>query len=233
MEEYVKSAISKGLQSMTFLEHLECGVSYILRTWLREEHFAEYFRTGKKLQQKYSDVIAIRLGVEVGYNPEAIPQLQQMLNRFPFEHIGLSCHFLRIEDKFINIFSRRPENIKANLAAGPEYILTRYFETLTAACETLTCDKICHLDAALRHLPNISLTSQHEEQIERLMGLMCKKKVALEVNTSGIYIRSIPFPTPSLIKKAISMGILLIPGSDAHRPEHVGRGFSVLSNFIL
>ncbi len=225
MEEYVLAAIGKGLQSMTFLEHLECGINYDIRTWLTPEHFSQYFQQGQHLQQRYKDKIHIRLGVEVGYNPHAVDELQQMLSKFPFEHVGLSYHFLGTTKKHLNLFSRRPDKIQAVRNAGPEHILTEYFSGLIAACQTIRCDKICHLDAALRFLPEISLSPYNHQQVDQLLTLMQLKQIALEINTSGFFIRSSPFPTPEIILKAKKLGLSLIPGSDAHKPQDIARGF--------
>ena len=232
MEEYVQAAINNGLQSITFLEHLECGIIYPHRTWLKREHFTEYFRQGKRLQQLYADRITIRLGVEAGYNPAAVPQLRDMLSSFPFAHIGLSYHFYFAGNRHLNMVSRRQENLQALTAVGIDRVLDEYFTGLCRAIQELPCHKICHLDAVLRHLPGLRLGKRHDEQIEQLLILMQKKKIALEVNSSGLDIRSQPYPSVAVIKRAKALGIPLVAGSDAHRPDQVGRNFSQLPGLL-
>ncbi|MBW2329306.1 MAG: histidinol-phosphatase, partial [Deltaproteobacteria bacterium] len=229
MEDYVQAAINKGLLSMTFLEHLECGIYYDHRTWLTNKLFAEYFREGKRLQKKYAGQIDIRLGVEVGYNPAAVPQLKKILARYPFEHVGLSYHFYFDGNRHLNMVSHRQDNIDALATIGTNRVLDEYFNGLIRACKELPCDKICHLDAGLRHTPELCFTKQHREQIEQLLVLMQKKKIALEVNTSGIELRSSPYPAEDIVKRAHELKIPLIAGSDAHRPDQVGRYFMQLS----
>jgi len=232
MEDYVLAAIRKGLASMTFLEHLECNISYDHRTWLTPELFTQYFREGRRLQELYKEKIQIQIGVEVGYNPDALQEIQDLLSRFPFEHIGLSFHFLKIGRNHINIVSRRQKNILAIRQAGPEQILNHYFDGLINACSIISCDKICHLDAALRHLSDICLTSYHHLQINKLLHIMRQQKIALEINTSGFDIRSAPYPSSTIINNALSLGIPLIAGSDAHNPDQVARGFDLLANTL-
>lgn len=229
MEEYVQAAISKGLLSMTFLEHLECGICYDHRTWLTDKLFAEYFREGKRLQEKYAGRIGVRLGVEVGYNPAAVPQLREMLARYPFEHVGLSYHFYFDGNRHLNMVSRRQDNIDALAAIGTNRVLDEYFNGLIRACSELPCNKICHLDAGLRHLPELCFTKRHREQVEQLLVLMQKKMIALEVNTSGIELRSRPYPAEDIVNRANELKIPLIAGSDAHRPDQVGRYFVQLA----
>ena len=229
MEDYVVAAINRGLQSITFLEHLECGILSSYRTWLTEEDFNEYFRQGRMLQILYGDQITIRLGVEVGYNPSAVDQLTTMLSRFPFDHVGLSYHYFFDGNRHLNMLSRRRKNIEALAAAGIDKVLDEYFTGLCRACNDIQCDKVCHLDAALRHMPGFSLKENNWKQIEQLLGLMLKKKIGLEVNTSGFELRSLPFPSPKIIQRAAQLNIQTIAGSDAHRPDQVGRHFDQLA----
>lgn len=232
MEEYVQAAISKGLQSMTFLEHLECGINYNHRTWLTQDLFTEYFQEGKRLQKRYAGRIAVRLGVEAGYNPAAVPELRDMLSRFPFEHVGLSYHFYFDAGRHLNMVSSRQDNIDALAALGTDRVLDEYFSDLIRACSELHCDKICHLDAVLRHMPELCFKAQHIKKIEQLLQLMRKKKIALEVNTSGIELRSHPYPAEDILKRAIELALPLVAGSDAHRPDQVGRCFPQLTELI-
>ncbi len=227
------AALSIGLQEMTFLEHLECGIVYAHRTWLTPELFRLYFREGQRLQAQYKGRITIRLGVEVGYNPAAAAQLRNQLAAFPFEHIGLSYHFFLSGRCHLNMVSRRQDQIQALIALGPEHILTNYFKGLIQACSDLPCDKICHLDAALRYLPGISYTKQHRELIEELLLVMQQKDIALEVNTSGIRQRTFPYPSADILERAVELGLRFTAGSDAHRPEHVGSGFARLQKLCV
>ena len=229
MEEYVLTAIQLGLPSITFLEHLECGIIYDHRTWLTADHFDCYFREGQRLKKKFSSSIEIRLGTELGYNPFAVNELQTMLDSFPFEHIGLSYHFFFDGTRHCNVVSRRSENITALRDVGIERVLDGYFSGLLDAVSLLPCDKICHLDAVLRHLPGLRLAPQHHGQIVKLLDYISRKGIALEVNTSGYDLRSYPYPMEQIINQARRKNIQLIAGSDAHRPEQIGRYFDRLS----
>jgi len=180
MEDYVQSALSNGLKSMTFLEHLECNILYDHRTWLTRELFQEYFREGRKLQQRYFGRISIRLGVEVGYNPMSVSELQEELSRFPFEHVGMSYHFYFAGNSHLNMVSSRRDNLDALAEKGPDSILDEYFNGLIRACNVLPCDKVCHLDAVLRHMPRLCLQEKHEKKIEQLSSSCGQRKLRLK-----------------------------------------------------
>ncbi|MDU9048738.1 MAG: histidinol-phosphatase [Candidatus Electrothrix sp. Rat3] len=231
MEEYVTAAINKGLRSLTFLEHLECGLSYSPQIWLTPELFQRYFQEGERLREKYADRITVRLGAEIGYNPGAVDALLAMLAAFPFAHRGLSCHFFFDGHEHLNMLSRRTDHIRKIAAFGTEEILDTYFSNLIQGCQDIPCDKLCHLDAALRHNAPV-LTTHHYTLIKELFAVMLEKNIALEVNTSGYELLSRPYPAIALIQQARQLGIPLIIGSDAHRPEQVGRFFERVAEEI-
>jgi histidinol-phosphatase (PHP family) len=233
MEDYVQAALNKGFRSLTFLEHLECGLLYEQQIWLTPDLFTIYFQEGERLQKQYAGRISIRLGVEIGWNAVAVDELRAVLARFPFEHRGLSCHFYFDGSCHLNLLSSREQHINALRALNPEMILENYFNSLLHACATIPCDKLCHLDAALRHLPDIRLTDRHQEQISDVLRLLRKKGIALEVNTSGYEIRPRPYPSLEITRQAAAMGIPLIAGSDAHHPRQVGRFFNRLRHDLF
>ncbi len=227
MEEYVQSGIAKGLRELCFLEHMEAGVDYFESTWLTEEDFDRYFIEGKQLQEKYRGQITISLGVEVGYSPTHKEELLKRLAKRKWDRIGVSYHFMpNPNDGYhLNLVSRKAENIRAIEQVGCEKVLQHYFATLTEGVQTLPGTVLCHLDAALRFQPDISIDERFLPQIKKLLQAVKKAKMALEINTSGFSIRGTPFPANFIREEAIHMGIRLQVGSDAHKPDDVGRNF--------
>ncbi len=232
MEEYVLAAIEKKLQSITFLEHLEEGIDYFERTWLTEDDFAFYFHEGALLKERYRDRIRILLGVEVGYNPAAIEQLKQRLKQHPWDLIGLSYHFLFDGEKHLNMVSRRRENIEALSTVGSDKVVSEYFNGLIDAVQQLECQILPHLDAVMRHYQGLQFNPSHWDQVEKLLNLMRDNGISLELNTSGYTLRNAPYPSRPIVKRALELGIPLVAGSDAHRPDQVGRDFHRLPAFL-
>lgn len=234
MEDYVLAAMSKGLRRLTFLEHLEEGINSPVTSWLDEVSFDLYFAEGERLRRVYGEYVSIGLGVECGFNPDAVESLRRRLAARPWDCIGISCHYLRIDwPHHLNLFSRRKDQLEKAAQIGGELLLTRYFATLCEAVVELSAGTVlCHLDGALRHLPGLSLTNGHLAQIATLLDLVKEKDLALELNTSGIAIRGEPFPRQPLLAMALERNIPLQLGSDAHRPEEVGRYFSEASRLI-
>ncbi|BHH84065.1 putative histidinol-phosphatase [Desulforhopalus sp. 52FAK] len=227
MEDYVIAALNKGLHRIVFLEHMEEGVITPKSSWLSEEDFDYYFSEGKRLQEKYLGKIEIGLGVECGYNPHCKKRLQQRLQKRSWDQIGISCHFLQIEGErdHLNLLSKKPESMaRANQLYTPE-LFSRYLDILLEAITELDGTVLCHLDAAFRWVAAHELTAEHYQKIDTLLGVAAGKKMALEINTSGITIRNEPFPNSSILALAKKHGMTLQLGSDAHKPADVGNYF--------
>ena len=230
MEEYVKSAIQKGLHKICFLEHMEVGINYFERVWLKEEDFDSYFNEGRSLQKKYQNQLSIGLGVEVGYNPHCREELLEKLSKRSWDCIGLSYHFTyAVQQPYhVNMVSRKQANISLFNEIGCDKLLDDYFSTLIEAVDYMPADFLCHLDAALRFQPGLQFSEKNYQKINTLLTKVKKNNMALEINTSGFAIRDEPFPNNKILKMAVNKDIALIAGSDAHRPEDVGRFFDRL-----
>lgn len=234
MEEYVLHAIAAGLNEIVFLEHMEAGVRYFHPTWLTEDDFNTYFTEGRLLQKKYKDAIRVSLGVEVGYSPTHKEELLERLAKRQWDRIGISYHFISFshEEDHLNLLSRKEKNVLAIQSTGCEQVLDNYLQTLTEAVEVLPGTVLCHLDAALRFQPGIAINDSHLEQIRKILEEVKQKGMALEINTSGFTVRETPFPAPFILKEALKLKIPLVAGSDAHKPEDVGRHFDLLPEYL-
>jgi len=232
MEEYVLAAIERGLRRLTFLEHLEAGISYFESTWLTDDDFDYYHEEGQRLKDKYRENIEIGLGVEVGYNLKGKEELLQKLARHSWDRVGISYHFLATDNGHLNMVSRKQANIDALDRIGPENVLRQYYQGLRQAVEEIPGNVLCHLDAALRHHPTIHLTDELERLIDDLLDAVARKNMAVEINTSGFRLKDEPFPSRYFLKKVISRDIHLVAGSDAHQPGDVGRYFDRLPGLI-
>ena len=232
MEEYVLAAIGRGLRKLVFLEHLEVGINYFESTWLTEDDFEMYHAEGKRLQEKYQGAIEIGLGVEVGYNPRCLKEIQQRLARHTWDRIGISYHFLESGSGHLNMVSRKQVNIDRLQQYGVDEVIRRYYKDLLQAVERLPGQVLCHMDAVLRHSPDITFTPEHYGLIDELLDAVARNKMALEVNTSGYKAKDEPFPSLVILKKAAARNIPLVAGSDAHCPEDVGRYFDRLPGLM-
>lgn len=228
----MQAALAGGLRGLTFLEHFEAGINAPRRTWLTEEDFLYYRAEGQRLQKKYAGLLEIGLGVEVGFNPREIGATKAFLAANEWDRVGLSCHFLEIAGRHYNLLSRNEQTLAVFSDYGVEKALAEYFELLGQAVETLPGTVLCHLDAALRHHPEVApaLARQSENPLlDRVFAAMADKGMALEINTSGYaHRRNQAYPAPGLLARTAAYQLPLLPGSDAHQPSEVGRFFGRL-----
>ena len=231
LEDYVLAAIDQGLAGIIFLEHLELGINYFEDTWLSEADFAVYRSEGMRLREKYRDRISIGLGVEVGYNSARVDEIIAFLARYEWDRIGLSCHFMSDGNRHLNLVSRRRENWQALGELGIDQVVAFYFRQLREAVERLPGTVVCHLDAVLRHHPEVRISTENRRLALEVLDAMAVKGLSLEVNTSGFVHRGAPYPDRFFLKEAQQRGIPLVAGSDAHRPGDVGRYFERLGEW--
>ena len=233
MEEYVHAAIGQGLTHLVFLEHFEIGVSYFEVTWLTQEDFAYYRREGQRLQVKYRSKIAIELGVEVGFNPEYIACTNTFIKENDWARVGLSYHFMPVVgEHHINMLSRQHANLERIERYGHLKMLDEYYAGLLKAVQTINADVVCHLDAGLRNSKNVVYEDRHWQQIAKILDVILERKMALEINTSGFALRGEPFPRQQILKMAQDRNLPIVLGSDAHKPEQVGRGFELVGALL-
>lgn len=229
MEEYVLAAIDKGLTHMVFLEHFEVGISYFEVTWLTSDDFDYYQAEGHRLQEKYREQITIDIGAEVGFNPDYITEINTFIHAFPWARIGLSYHFMAVPgETHINMLSRKHENIERIAQYGHRQMLDDYYTGLLGAVQTIDADVVCHLDAGLRNSKDVVYEERHWQLIADILDVMVERRMALEINTSGYALRGEPFPRKRIVEMAESRSLNMVLGSDAHKPEQVGRGFELV-----
>ncbi len=234
MEDYVLAAIIKGLSGTDFLEHMEEGINAPARTWLTESDFDYYFGEGERLKKKYGEQLNIGLGVECGYNPACKDMLISRLKNRNWDEVGISCHFLKLEQReyHLNLFSRKKQNLQLAQRLGVTTLFDTYLTTLLEAVSFLPGTILCHLDGPLRSLPQPVLTDDQLQKIESILQIVMRKGMALEINSSGIRIRGEQFPSCQIMKRASSIGVPLVAGSDAHKPDDVGNGFNDLEQLL-
>lgn len=226
------TAIERGLKKIVFLEHLETGINYFDTTWLTDDDFERYFHEGRRLQRQYQGRIEIGLGVEAGFNPERADEILERLGRYQWDSIGISYHFLEADGKHLNLVSSKERNIAALDKLGVDRVVTSYFHHLQEAILKLPGTVLCHFDAVLRYHPEVTDLNRYPEQIDKLLDAVVLKNMAVEVNASGFKIRNEPYPSVSLLRKVVKRKIPLTAGSDAHRPQDVGRYFDRLDDLV-
>ena len=215
MAAYVERAIRAGLPEMWFSDH-------IFLYWLQPEPGDPRARRYPKedvlrLRHEYPE-ITIRLAVEADFIVDRESTLKGILDRYPWDYVLGSVHFLGDWAMDDGRFLERYDEWDIDA------LYEHYFELMLRAAESGHFDTMAHLDLVKKfgHRPRKELADLYGRVARRLAAA----GVAVEVNTSGLYkpVAEL-YPHPDLLTACRKAGVPATLGSDAHAPEEVARDF--------
>ncbi|WP_300672316.1 histidinol-phosphatase [Desulfoluna sp.] len=218
IRSYVEAAVRAGLSEICFLEHFSLDTNSTAHA-MHPNEVPLYVYAVQEMKRAYQDRITIRTGLEIDVSPEAIPALEHIIQTFDFDLIGGSIHFV----DGVNIASRR----HAAALSTPEFqsLCRRYVERVREMVETPFFDVVCHLDVIKKN--GRPLPEDVQAGLLEIIDRMAEKNLALEVNTGGLtHPANACYPAKTLLAHAISLGIPLTTGSDAHTAQRVGAGLA-------
>lgn len=226
MEAYVQKAVDVGLKEICFLDHLTLSEAGRALSMTPEE-VPLYFQAVCDLKQRYQSVISVKAGLEIDFNPEYMDLIQDIVGRYSFDVIGSSVHF--VND--FNIVSRRSAWKLEN--AGADFLYEHYLKQLEIMLDFDYFDLVCHLDVVKKF--GMQPLRSFAKKFDEILSKIRYKNLIVELNTSGYnHPAKEAYPSLRLLKKCSNLGIPVTLGSDAHKPESVGRhydrAFSMLSS---
>ena len=230
MEDYVLSAIKRGLKELGFLAHVEVRTNCPRRTWLTDEELELYWETGLSLREKYAGHIHVSLGLEVGVHPEALEDVQEVIGRRSWDRIGLSCHFVKNGDELINLSSRY--SVAEMETLDQRALTARYYQTLINYIPLIKPFMVCHLDVPRKFLKDYHYDPEIKSLVRQVLWEMAQNQVRLEINTSGFTTVGAPYPAAWILPEANALGIEPVLCSDSHKPEQVGRYYDEAIDYI-
>lgn len=215
MEAYVQKAVAVGLKEICFLDHLTLAEAGRALSMTPEE-VPLYFQAVCDLKQRYQSLIHVKAGLEIDFDLEYIDRIQDIVGRYSFDVIGSSVHF--VND--FNIVSRKSAWKLEKVST--DFLYEQYLKHLERMLDFSYFDFLCHLDLVKKfgRQPPRSFDKKFDEILSKIRY----KNLAVELNTSG-YDHPVKeaYPSLRLLKKCSSLGIPITLGSDAHKPESVGR----------
>lgn len=214
---FVEKAIEIGLSEIGFSDHLPLVTKRDPSLTMDESELEEYVKETQRLKSEYSE-IAIKLGIEADFFPGLEEKTADILERYPFDYIIGSVHFLGgwgFDD---------PREKAGYEGKRPLEVYERYFETLTAAAESKLFDIIGHPDLIKKY--NYRADGDIGRLYERAAEAIAAAGAAVEINTAGLRkpVKEI-YPTLELLVLCREAGAPVSFGSDAHAPQEVGWAF--------
>lgn len=224
-EEYVKSAIEKGLSTIGFSVH-----SYVPfdDCCIAKEKINDYVCEISSLKKKYKDKISILCGVEQDYYSEMTTE--------PYDYVIGSVHYLKVKgNEYIPIdlsASMLKESCRDFFDGDFYELCDEYYRTVSDVCEKTGADIIGHLDLVTKFNDIEELFSVKNERYvnsyTECVKQLCRYNKPFEINTGAMSrgYKKAPYPSEDLIKIINSLGGSFIMSSDSHCPENIAYEFN-------
>lgn len=224
MKDTIHHAMRLGISEICFLDHLIVHGPGMKHSMAVQE-VPLYMQAIARFKREYRDRITVRAGLEVDFIPEKINLITDILERFDFDMIGASVHFVM----GYNVASRRELPPMGN--KEKKEIVVRYFEALDRMLDYDFFDVICHPDIVKK--TGIGIHEETEPMIDRILTRVSEKNITLEFNVGGWdHPIGDSYPSQAFAQKCHKKQIPFTLGSDSHKPEHVGKNIDQGANML-
>ncbi|NLL76945.1 MAG: histidinol-phosphatase HisJ family protein [Clostridiales bacterium] len=231
MESMIKKAISLGLKSMCFTEHMDIDYVYVKKedTGMFELNTDFYLLDLINFKEKYKEKIDIYFGVELGLQPHISREMSKYVKEHDFDFIIGSSHLCNKKDPYFPYFYEdRPEE-----EAYREY----FYSILDNLKAFQNFDVYGHLDYVVRYGPNRDKNYSYEKYKDVLDSILSKlidMEKGIEINTGGVsYGLKDLNPCIGIIRRYKELGGEIITiGSDAHTPDRICKDFTRAADIL-
>ena len=213
-EEMVLAAIEKGFDEIGFSDHF--GIKQPCKWAVGADDIAQLEDKVTEMKRKYGDLISILFGIEVDYFNDKQEEIRESLQKFNFDYIIGSVHFL---DNWNYDTDKSRYGEFTN-----DFLYEWYFRELQKAAKSGLFDIMGHPDLIKKF--GIWPETSKKKLFEETAAVFAESGVTFEMNTSG---KDRPctefFPGATLIKAFYEAGVPVTLGSDSHQKEQIGRYF--------
>jgi histidinol-phosphatase (PHP family) len=218
MEEYVQSALQRGLAELGFNDHAPTFHVQDPELAMAAHQLPQYVAEVQALQRKYSRP-RIRLGLEADFIPGYEGDLQQLLSQYQFDYVYGSVHIIdqwRFDDSRVY-----PQGYEHRLV-GDAY--AQFFDLIRRSAQSGLFDVLGHMDLIKKF--NYWPTGEIEHLLQQTVETIAEAGLCVEVNTSGLRRPCAEmYPSERILRLCHHHGVPVTLGSDAHSPEEVGMDF--------
>ena len=223
--EYVVAAEARGIEVMTFTDHLPLLDGSETDYAMRWHELPDYVADIHQLRQRAADP-QVLLGVEADWTPGCEGKLREVLSGYPFDVVLGSVHFL--DDWAFD----DPDLTERYADWDVDGLWMRYFGDLAEAARTGLFDVMAHPDLIkkFRYMPSFDPIGLYEDAARAF----AESGVAIEVNTAGLRKPCAElYPSAAFLAACARRRVPASVGSDAHSPEEVGAGWDAARDALL
>ena len=223
LENIIERAIETGMDEITITDHLDLEFPGEINIF--ELDFKTYVETLKKLKNLYKNNIKIKIGIELGLQPQLKDKYDEIFNCEDIDFIIGSFHCVRGMDVADRKFFEKYSKDEAHRI---------YFEEILNTIDLFPKINVCgHLDFINRYGRSVYDDykkinfEMHKELIDKILIKLIEKNIGIEINTSALRYGLRDFhPCRKILKRYKELGGKIITmGSDAHRALDIMRDF--------
>ncbi len=224
--EYADAALKSGLQEIGFSDHAplfshkDPGIAMDL------SQLPGYHRTIEDIREKFSARLTVRIGIEADYMPGYEKETRAMLAAYPYDYVIGSVHFIAQWgfDDPIQLMEWDKKDVNT--------IYREHFKLIRQSALSGLFDILGHVDLVKKF--DFHPTEDMSEEIEENARTFKKAGVVVEINSSGLHKPAGEiYPSQAHLKAYRKQGVLITFGSDAHKPQQVGRDFDKARDWAL
>ena len=206
-EEYIKVAISRGVEKLGFSDHAPFDYGdFVSGCRMSCSQIDEYFDTLLNLKHKYRDYIDMFIGFEIEYS-RLFDTTVASYKKYPLDYLLLGQHYVGLEcDMDVT-------NSFLNASAST---LAKYVDECIKGINTGIITYLAHPDC-INYLGDDEV---YDYEMSRLISALNSKNIPLEINLLGIR-RGRNYPSEKFFRLAKGTGAKVILGCDAHAPLEV------------
>ena len=234
MEDFVDSAISKGLKKYGFSSH--APLSFNPSWTMKVDKFTDYVIEFERLKFKYEDEIELFLGLEVDYIHNCSDVQNDFFKDKKFDYLIGSIHFVdRMSnghywgiDGEIGAFD---SGLKDLFDGDIKSAVERFFEISASMINKGGFDIVGHLDKiainAGSHKEFNTKMNWYETLMAEILQLIKDKNLLLEINTRSLSKLGVSFPNQQYYSLINDLQIPVVVNSDCHEITNIRDGFEV------
>ncbi len=229
MEEHVQTAIKNNIEELCFTEHYDIyeGVKNSTLKTIDVENYVQNFY---ELQKKYQNEITLKLGIEIGLQPDISNTIKEMVSKYNFDFIIGSSHITCKKD-----ISKDPSFFEG-LTQKEAY--NKYFKEVLENIKIYNeFDVYGHIDYIVRYGGYTNKQIKYEEYqdiLDNILKTIISKNKGIEINTSGYrYGLNTAHPNTEILARYKELGgEILTIGSDAHQACDLCSNFEEISKLL-
>jgi len=191
------------------------------------QRFARYMETGRRLQEQYRFQIQIMVGFESETYSGSPDFIDRLTKAFEPDYIVGSLH--HVDDLGFDSSSGQYFQTAASLG-GIDAMYMRYFDQQYEMLQTLRPVVVGHFDLIRLFDPRYRQRVVQPEIFQRIirnLELIKNLDLILDYNVRALFKGADePYVSEPILRKAIDMGISVVPGDDSHGIDSAGAGIS-------